>query len=139
MSGHSRNRKTSAPPARVWEIWSDTSTWASWNPDVASMEPGLKLALGAETTMNTRAGRHHRMKVVALEPGSSFSLETSPVPLTRFTFTCSVDPADGGSRIQQSLRMAGPLGWLMSATAGSRIAEGFAPVLDGLATEAEKR
>jgi uncharacterized protein YndB with AHSA1/START domain len=138
MTEHSRTRQTNAPAERVWEIWSDTSTWSSWNPDVASMEPGRRLELGAETTMHTKAGRHHRMKVVALEPGRGFSLETSPVPLTRFTFTCSIERAPSGSTIRQGVKMSGPLGGLMSAMAGNRVAEGFGPILDGLAGAAEK-
>lgn len=138
MTDHSRSRETTAPAARVWEIWSDTSTWDSWNPDVSSMEPGRPLELGAETTMHTKDGRHHRMRVVALEPGRKFSLQTSPVPLSKFTFTCTVAPAGAGSTIRQAVSMSGALGWLMSATAGDRIAEGFRGVLDGLARAAEQ-
>ena len=137
MTEHARSRQTAAPPERVWSIWSDTSTWGSWNPDVASMEPGRRLELGAEVTMHTRDGRHHRMRVVGLQPGQSFSLETSPLPLARFTFTCAVRRAASGSTISQAVTMAGPAGRLMSAAAGERVAEGFRPILDGLAQAAE--
>lgn len=137
MSEHARSRHVAAPADRVWEIWSDTASWQSWNPDVKSMEPGQKLELGAETTMHTNAGRHHLMKVVDLEPGRSFSLQTSPVPLSTFRFTCSVEPAEGGSTVKQAVSMSGLLGGIMSATGGDRVAAGFEPVLDGLARAAE--
>jgi uncharacterized protein YndB with AHSA1/START domain len=137
MSAHSRTRTTTAPSERVWEIWSDTSTWASWNPDVTAMDPGRRLERGAQVTMHTKDGRHHQMTVVGLAAGREFALETSPVPLSTFRFTCRVEPSSAGSTISQEVAMRGPVGWLMSATAGDRIAEGFAGVLDGLAAAAE--
>ena len=137
MSDHSRSRHVNAAPERVWDIWSNTSTWASWNPDVESMEPGRRLEMGAETTMHTKAGRHHPMTVVDLHPGRRFSLRTSPVPLSRFTFTCTVEPAEGGSTIRQGVAMSGLMGWFISATGGDRVAAGFEPVLEGLAKAAE--
>jgi uncharacterized protein YndB with AHSA1/START domain len=139
MTEHVRSRQTQARPDRVWEIWSDTSTWSRWNPDVASMEPGRRLELGAETTMRTNAGRSHQMRVVALNPGRSFSLQTNPLPLSTFTFTCSVEPAPGGSTIRQAVQVSGPLGWLVSRTGGERVAQGFEPILDGLVHAAEQR
>ncbi len=101
------------------------------------MEPAGALREGAETTMHTRDGRHHRMRVTEVSPGRSFALRTSPVPLATFTFRCRVDPAIEGSSIQQGVTMSGPMGWLMSAMAGERIAAGFSAVLDGLASAAE--
>ena len=137
MSNHSRSRHVSAPPERVWDLWSNTSTWASWNPSVKSMEPGRRLEMGVDTTMHTNDGRHHLMKVVDMKPGRSFSMQTSPVPLSRFTFTCTVEPTEGGSTISQSVSMGGLMGGVMSATGGDRVAAGFEPILEGLARAAE--
>ena len=139
MSEHTRSRTTTASAERVWEIWVDTSTWPSWNPDVSSMEPAVRLAPGAEVTMHTKDGRHHRMRVVDFEPGRRFALETSPVPLATFRFTCRVEPSSTGSAISQGVAMRGPTGWLMSALAGKQIADGFTGVLNGLAAAAEAR
>jgi hypothetical protein len=101
------------------------------------MEPGRRLEMGVETTMHTNDGRHHLMKVVDLKPGRSFSMQTSPVPLSRFTFTCTVESAEGGSTIRQSVSMSGVMGGFISATGGERVAASFEPVLEGLAREAE--
>lgn len=89
--------------------------------------------------MHTRAGRHHRMKVVDVDAGRRFVLETSPLPLSTFRFTCTIEPVDDGSVIRQSVSMRGPLGAFVSATGGDRVAGGFDAVLDGLVRAAEAR
>ena len=87
--------------------------------------------------MNTPAGQHHQMKVVEFEPGHSFTLETSVIPLTRFRFTCRVEPAGSRTQVSQSVQVVGPMGWLFDPMMGDQIAKDFDTVLDGLVKEAE--
>jgi uncharacterized protein YndB with AHSA1/START domain len=138
MATHERSLEADAPPERVWRIWSDPSTWTSWNPDVVSIQLRGPFSTGTTGTMTTKAGGAHNIRLSAVEPGRSFQLETTPVPLTRFTFKCAVAPlGDQRSRISQSVTMSGPLGPLFSAMMGRRLAEGFEPLLRGLASAAE--
>ena len=37
MGMETRSQETTASPQAVWTIWSDTSTWPEWNPDVQAM------------------------------------------------------------------------------------------------------
>jgi uncharacterized protein YndB with AHSA1/START domain len=137
MAEHGKSRETSAPADKVWGIWTDTSTWGRWNPNVTTMEMPPPVALGKTGVMNTPAGQHHQMKVIGFQPGRSFTLETSVIPLSRFQFTCSVEPAGGKTRIQQTVKVVGPMGWLFDPMMGGQIANDFDKVLDGLAKEAE--
>jgi branched-chain amino acid transport system permease protein len=77
------------------------------------------------------------MKVIAFEPGRSFTLETSVVPLSRFQFTCRVEPAGDKTRVSQSVRVVGPMGWLFDPMMGDQIAKDFDTVLDGLVKKVE--
>jgi hypothetical protein len=99
------------------------------------------------------------MKVVEFEPGRSFTLETTVIPLSRFRFTCRVEPAgergvgraealpstaDRGdvppqikTRVSQSVKVVGPMGWLFDPMMGDQIANDFDTVLDGLVKKAE--
>ena len=79
---------SSASPEKVWRIWSDMSTWGEWNPNVATMDWQGGFASGTTGVMNTRAGQHHRMQLVDVQPGRSFALITSVVPGTKFRFNC---------------------------------------------------
>ncbi len=138
MTAHGRTIEVQASPERVWRIWSGVSTWPDWNPDVLAIGIDGPFASGTTGRMTTRAGGTHTIALRDVEPGRSFRLETSPVPLGRFAFRCEVRPAGPGtSTIGQSITIGGPLGGLYSAMMGERIAAGFEPLLSGLRTAAE--
>jgi hypothetical protein len=138
MAAHGRTLETGASPDRVWSIWSDVGTWPRWNPDVLSVALDGPFVSGVQGTMTTKAGGTHAITLRDVEPGRSFELETSPIPLGRFHFACRVRPTGAGaSTISQSITITGPLGALYSAMMGPRIAEGFEPILGGLKAAAE--
>jgi hypothetical protein len=136
MAAHERSRETSAPPARIWGIWSDTSTWPRWNPDVRAVSVSGPFASGTTGSMTTGA-RTHEIKLENVVDGRSFDLVTAVVPGTTFRFHCEVSAAGAGSRISQGISMSGPLSIIFSPMMGGRIAQSFGPILDGLAREAE--
>lgn len=129
--------ETSAAPDRVWRIWSDMSTWGRWNPNVATMDWTGGFSSGTTGVMNTRAGQHHNMQLVDVEPGRSFALETSVVPGTRFRFNCRVEPAGGKTGISQTVTVQGPLGGIMGGILGPQVSKEFGTLLANLAREAE--
>jgi uncharacterized protein YndB with AHSA1/START domain len=139
MTAHERSLETTAPPERVWRIWSDTSTWPDWNPDMESVTLAGPFASGTQGTMRTRSGGQHSIVLEDVEPPRGFTVNSDGMPATRLRFRCEVAPAAAGSRISQSVTMAGPLSWLFSPMAGGRIADTFPPLLRGLASEAEKQ
>lgn len=138
MAFHESSRRTAAPPAVVWRIWSDAAHWPRWNPDVAEMTLDGPFRAGGEATMRTRAGRTHRMRIAEVEAPSRFVLETRAAPGMRMRFRCTVEPDGAGSRIAQAVEMSGPVGGLVGGRAAPKIAAGFEPILAALAAEAEK-
>src|SRR5438067_7890437 len=137
MKSHERSLESTASPEKVWRLWSDTSTWPQWNPDVTAISLDGPFASGSSGSMTTKAGGTHRIELRDVEPGRTFTLVTSPAPLGTFAFRCQVMPAGAGTRISQGVGMSGPLGGLYSAMMGNRIAEGFVAILDGLKQRAE--
>jgi len=128
--------ETSAPADRVWKIWSDMSTWGEWNPNVSTMDWHGGFVSGSTGVMNTRAGQHHQMKLLDVEPGRSFALETSVIPGTTFRFNCRIDPAAGKTRISQNVQVKGPLGFL-GFMFGPQVSAEFGTLLGNLAKKAE--
>src|SRR5258708_35906264 len=59
LSSFARSLKTTAPPEKVWSIWSDVSTWSRWNPDVVSMELDGPFAAGTAGPMTTKTAGGH--------------------------------------------------------------------------------
>ncbi len=137
MAEHGRKRQTTASPEGIWRLWSDVSTWATWNPDVVSINLDGPFASGTTGKMIIKAGGSHSIRLENVKPGRAFDLVTSPAPLSTFHFMCRVDPAGAGSTISQSVAMSGPLGGVFSAMMGSRLAAGFEAILTGLARAAE--
>jgi uncharacterized protein YndB with AHSA1/START domain len=138
LAFHESSRHTSAPAARVWEIWSDTARWQEWNPDIAEMTLAGPFQAGTQATMRTRAGRTHRMQLTEVSAPRRFVLETRAAPGMRMRFRCSVDPDGDGTRIAQAVEMSGPIGGMVAGRAAPRIAAGFEPILAALAERAEK-
>ncbi|TMD84901.1 MAG: hypothetical protein E6I78_09685 [Chloroflexi bacterium] len=123
MADNQRSVETVASPAAVWRVWSDTTTWPQWNPDVQSM---------------TLDGPSRQVQLTEVVPGRSFRLETTVIPLTRFAFECQVVAgAAGKTTISQAIRVGGPLGGVLGGMMGSQIANTFPALLQGLASKAE--
>jgi len=137
MADNQRSLETSASPAAVWKIWSDTSTWPEWNPDVQSMTLNGPFATGTSGTMKTKQGTR-QVQLTEVVPGRSFRLETTVIPLTRFAFECQVVAGPAGkTTISQGIRVGGPLGGVVGGMMGPQIANTFPPLLQGLARKAE--
>ncbi len=129
--------ETSAAPDKVWRIWSDMSTWGEWNPNVTTMDWQGGFVSGTRGVMNTTAGQHHKMRLLDVVAGRSFALETAVVPGTRFRFNCRVDPADGRTKVSQTVEVLGPLGPVIGGILGPQVSKEFGTLLTNLAKKAE--
>jgi uncharacterized protein YndB with AHSA1/START domain len=137
MADNQRSVETSASPAAVWKVWSDTATWPEWNPDVQSMTIDGPFAAGSTGTMKTKQGTR-QIQLSDVVPGRSFRLETTVIPLTRFAFECQVVAGPAGkTTISQAIRVGGPLGGVVGGMMGRQIADTFPALLQGLARKAE--
>jgi uncharacterized protein YndB with AHSA1/START domain len=137
MALHESTLDTPASPEAIWRIWSQPETWPEWNPDVTAISLKGPISRGAAGTMTTKRGGTHDVTVEEVEPGKSFWLVSTGIPGHRLAFRCQVLPSGGGSRISQGVEVRGPLGAVLSAMMGKKIAESFAPLLRALARKAE--
>jgi hypothetical protein len=137
MAEHGTSVAATATADKVWKIWSDMSTWGRWNPNVWTMECQNGSASGTTGVMNTRAGQHHKMKLVNIVPGRSFALETSVLPGTMFRFNRRIELVSGKTTVGQWVEVKGPLGPLVGGILGPQVSREFANLLANLAREAE--
>jgi len=129
--------ETTASADKVWRIWSDMSTWGEWNPNVSTMDWNGGFISGSTGVMNTKAGQHHKMQLVDVEPGKGFKLETSVVPGTKFRFNCRIEPAGAKTNVSQTVEVGGPLGPVMGGMLGPQVSKEFGTLLSNLARKAE--
>ena len=137
MAEYGTSLETTASPERVWKIWSDMSTWGDWNPNVSTMDWHGGFVSGTDGVMNTRAGQHHKMKLLDVQPARFFALETSVVPGTTFRFNCRVEPAGGKTKVSQMVEVKGPLGPILQGMLGPQVSKEFGTLLANLAKRAE--
>lgn len=128
--------ETTAAAEKVWQIWSDMSTWGEWNPNVSTMDWQGGFVSGSSGVMNTRAGQHHKMQLVDVQPGASFALVTSVVPGTNFRFNCRVETGPK-TKVSQTVEVGGPLGAVMGGVLGPQVSKDFGILLNNLARKAE--
>ena len=138
MAEYGTSVVSTAPADKVWAIWSDMSTWGDWNPNVSTMDWTGGFVQGSQGIMNTKAGQHHKMTLADVQPGRSFALETTVVPLTRFRFNCRVEPGSAGkTRISQMVEVKGLLGPVVQGMMGPQVSKEFGTLLANLARRAE--
>ena len=137
MAEYGTSVETTASPDKVWKIWSDMSTWGDWNPNVATMEWQGAFASGTTGVMNTRAGQHHKMRLLDVVPGRSFALETRVVPGTTFRFNCRIEPEGSKTKIGQYVEVNGLLGPILRGMMGPQVSKEFGVLLRNLANKAE--
>src|SRR5438445_12538946 len=128
--------ETTASPEKVWRVWSDMSRWGEWNPNVSTMDWEGGFASGTTGVMNTKAGQHHKMELVDVQPGHSFGLLTSVVPGTRFRFNCRIEPAGAKTKISQTVEVCGHLGPVMGGMLGPQVSQKFSTRLSNLPSKA---
>ncbi len=136
MSEYGTSVVSTAPADKVWKIWSDTSTWGEWNPNVTTMELHGPFATGSTAIMHTKAGQHHKMRIVEVQAGRGFVLETNVIPGTSFRFNCRVEPVGAETKISQTVEVKGPLGFL-GGMLGPGVSKDFGALLSALAKKAE--
>ena len=134
---YGKSRTTTAPPERVWNLWSDPGNWTRWNSGIKSLQINGPLVSGATARMETTQGSKHEVTFANVERPRGFSLSTRGVPGTTFIFFCEIAPKDSGSTISQSVAFSGPLAFLVGPLLGPQMANHFVPVLDDLASAAE--
>ncbi len=139
MAEYGTSVESTASPDKVWKIWSDMSTWGEWNPNVSTMDWQGGFQSGTTGVMNTRAGQHHKMKLLDVTPGRSFALETSVVPLTTFRFNCRIGSEAGKTTVGQWVEVKGPLGPVLGGMMGPQVSKEFGTLLSNLAKRAESR
>jgi hypothetical protein len=129
--------ETSAPPDRVWQVWSDVNRWPEWNPDMKASHIEGPLKLGATGNIDTRSGGKHDVVVTHFEQGRSFELESTALPGTKMAIRATIAPSGAGSRITQGFEPRGLLAPIVGPMMGGAILKTFNSVLNGLKTRVE--
>ncbi len=104
---HTETATTSASPAHVWTLWSDITTWASWDPAVDRVVLDGPFRLGTTGTMVLAGGIEAGFTLVAVSPDACYCDELRLGELL-IRIDHLVEATEGGARLTVVTRIEGP-------------------------------
>ena len=128
---------SAAAPSAFFERWADMATWPQWNTDTEWVRLDGDFVQGATGTLKPKGGPKVRFVIQRLVPGREF-VDVSRLAGARLTFAHLVtERADGGSDVEVTVTMSGPLRRVWLLMLGSGIRGSVQADLAGLARAAE--
>lgn len=105
---HTLSVSTTAPPSSVWALWSDTTTWPTWDPSVVGVALDGPFEEGTTGTM-TLAGPFEVPVVLAVVvDGERYVDELTMGELVIRIDHVVVATPDGGSEVTVATTITGP-------------------------------
>ena len=127
---------STAPASAFFQRWADVDTWPDWNLDTEWVRLDGPFAEGATGTLKPKGGPKVAFTVSRLD-GSRFT-DVSRLFGARLTFEHTVSAAAGGTTVEVSVALTGPLAALWRAILGKGIRASVQPDLERLARVAEE-
>ena len=107
MFDYSRTVSTSASPEAVWALWSDPTTWPTWDPAVVSVALDAEFAEGTTGTMVLTGGIEVPVSLEVVEPGRRYLDQLTMGELV-IRIDHVVEPTEGGAEVTVSTVITGP-------------------------------
>jgi hypothetical protein len=104
---YSRTVTTSASPAAVWALWSDSTTWPVWDPAVVAVSLDGAFTQGTAGTMTLTGGIEVPVTLEVVEPGRRY-LDQLVMGDLVIRIDHVVEAAAGGAEVTVSTVITGP-------------------------------
>jgi hypothetical protein len=128
---------STAAPAEFFSHWSDMANWPQWNADTEWVRLDGPFASGSTGVLKPKGGPKVRFVIEQLIPEREF-VDVSLLLGARLRFRHIVtSPAEGGSTVEVTVTISGPLAWLWTRILGGGLRAGLQPDLDRLVALAE--
>lgn len=131
---------TSASPTRVWQVWSDVTSWPTWTTSVSSIEPledALPLRVGSRFRVRQPRLAPATWTVTELDEGRSFTWTSSAAGVSSVG-THVVEPDGSGARFTSGIEQHGPLAGVVKLLLGGLVRRYLGLEADGLRHRAEE-
>lgn len=130
------SRRTTAPAARIWAIWTDVSRWHEWDAALKSAELNGPFAAGTPGRLLPQSGPPAPFALTAVEPGRSYTFRTK-LPLGALYVKRTLGEADGQTLFTHEVWFAGFSKPVFGLLLGKKYRTLLPPVLAAIKTQAE--
>lgn len=129
--------ETSADRGALWRHWADMAAWPQWNDGIETIDVDGPFAVGTTFIMTPPGDEPIRMRLVEIEPGTSFTDEMDAGDFVVRT-EHRLEPAAGGlTRIVYRTQITGEAAGHIGPELGPQITADFPAVVAALARLAE--
>jgi hypothetical protein len=131
---------TKASPLDIWNLWSDVTSWAKWDPDVehCQLKQG-SFQQGAKALLKPRGGPKVNVEITECIPHQKF-VSHSLLPLTTLVFHHEITPQPSGETlITHRIEFHGLLAPFFYFVMGRGIVKGLPQALNNLSRLAERK
>ena len=104
---HTGTITSTAPAAAVWALWSDTGTWADWDPSVVAVSLDGPFEVGTTGTMTLAGPFDVPVVLDVVEPGARY-LDRLTMGELVIRIDHVVVERDGGCEVTVSTTITGP-------------------------------
>jgi hypothetical protein len=132
-------RTIQAASERIWELLTDSTSYAAWNPTVVSLEGRIAAGETIKLVSTVNPKRTFSLKVTELDgPRRMVWSDGMPLGLFKGVRTYSLSPTDAGSEFEMEEVYSGPLAPLITRAIPD-LTDSFAQFADGLKAASEAR
>lgn len=131
---------TKAKPQDIWNLWSDVTSWAKWDPDVehCQLHQG-NFQKGAKALLKPRGGPKVNVEIAECVPCQKF-VSHSILPLAKLIFHHEIKPQPSGELlITHRIEFQGLLAPFFYCVMGRGIVRGLPKALKNLSMLAEEK
>lgn len=127
---------TKASPLEVWNIWTDVSSWPTWDEDLEWSSLNGPFKVGTEGKLKPKGWPVSKFRLIAVKKYKSHSEKTA-MPLTKIIFSHSLIPDNKNVKIIHRVEASGLLAPLLWLTMRKALKKGMPQALKKLAQLAE--
>lgn len=128
---------TTAEASRIWEIWTKVDQWYTWDTGLKSAQLNGPFVLGAKGKLKPDKGPSARFKIVALDPGKSYTFKTK-LPFGGLFVKRTLETTDKGTLFTHEVWFEGLTKNVFARKFGPRYQEMLPLVMRTIKTIAEQ-
>ncbi|MEM0986100.1 MAG: SRPBCC family protein [Pseudomonadota bacterium] len=127
---------TTAEPGEIWRLWTDVTTWKTWDAGLKDAALDDAFAIGAKGRIIPLSGPSTRFEVTEYNAPDSYAFETR-LPFARLVVRRSLVGANP-TVFRHDVRFEGLLGGFWAGRFGPGFRAALPPTMDALVALAEK-
>lgn len=133
----SASLNTTAPPEKIWQIWTDTKTWHVWDTGLKNVILNGKFSKGTEGVIIPDNGPKSKFIITQITEHKTYTFKTK-IPMGWLVITRALYATNGKTQFMHQVEFTGPLKKVLGLFIGKKYRQMLPQVLTNIKQLAEK-